>query len=132
MRTHFGLRYLPYVTDEQRQAWEVVSDKSHTTIDPLHSVVRQSQMELTNKHVERRLGQLPADLHDELRKMLDTPRGDHNDFQKELATTHEKMCHINVDMLKEFDAEFKELSDRTDTNISSMEAKQCPPQIRAL
>ena len=132
IHTHFGLRYLPYATADEQKSWQALDQVAQHQIDGLRSASKAREEELTKKYREQLLAKLPNRLHDDLRILLDTPPGERDEVQQELAEKYEDMLLFDVDRLKEIDSEFKQFSDRTDAQIKTLEVKTMPPQIRAL
>jgi hypothetical protein len=129
----WGHRLLPYVTTTERKQWEAEETK---LLDEIASLKRglESRAEPIRKGLaEERLAKLPAELHEDLRRMLVTPQDERTEVQKYLAEKFEKSLTIDFDDLKKVDSEFKKLADETDNAVKTVEAKRVPaPMIHAL
>ncbi|MEX2286438.1 MAG: PSD1 and planctomycete cytochrome C domain-containing protein [Planctomycetaceae bacterium] len=126
-------RLLPHVPTAERQAWQRHEQQLTTEIDGLKSALAKRTEESTATAVEKRIGELPQSLHDDLRRLLATPAEKRDEVQKYLAEKFEKHLRISPEELKKIDAEFAKFAEQTEAELKRLEARRQPePLIRAL
>ena len=126
-------RSLGYVTTAEREGWLASEGRLTARIQELSNALNEKQNTLQAKYRDERLACLPAVLHDDLRKMLDTPAAERTEVQNYLAEKFEKHLRLDSDELKKLDAPFKQLAEESQKQIDSLEARRLPePKIRAL
>ncbi len=128
-----GGRLLPQVTSAERHTWEANEERITREASTIRAKLESKQNVLIAKYLEKRLGDLPAVLRDDLKAMLATPAEKRDAIQKYLATKFEKELRIDRTALKAIDAAFKQESDQADAKLTALEAKrQEAPKIQAL
>jgi hypothetical protein len=126
-------RLLPFVTTEERQAWEAANAKLQSEIDTVQAALDRKTKELAPKYVEERLAQLPEALRADVRAMLAIAPDKRDAVQKYLAEKFEKQVRIDRDTLKKLDAAFKKDAEETEGRIRGLQGKKQPePKIQAL
>jgi hypothetical protein len=129
----WGHRLLPYVTTEERRRWESNDRRLADEIQATRHDLELLAAPLQKKHSDERLGGLPAQIQDDVRRMLATPAGERTEVQKYLAEKFEKAVTIDLEELKKLDPEFKKTADENDKRANALSAQRTPePKIHAL
>jgi mono/diheme cytochrome c family protein len=134
-------RLLPYIRptatpvqliqeEQEREARNEVLDRE---IKSLKDELDAKAEPIKKKILEQRLAQLPEGVHDDLRKVIDTPADQRTEVQKYLADKFDSLLKIKPVELKQADAEFQKFSGKSERQIKLLEAQREPePKIRAL
>ena len=134
-------RLLPYVTplanplrlDTERRKREANNDKLRKEIGALRAVLEEKAKPLKENIISRRLAKVPQVLHEDLRKMLDTPSAERSEFQKYLAEKFEESFEIHAEELNAMDAGYRKAAEEMGKRIKVLQSRVLPePRIRAL
>ena len=126
-------RFLPFVTTDERQAWERREKSIQAEIDTAKAALEKLKRELTEKLLAERLAKLSPELQTQLRTLKDTPKDQQTAEQKQLFAQHELLLSVSDDDLKKASAEYSKLDTDTGAAIKAAEGKRHPePRIRAL
>jgi hypothetical protein len=132
-RGPFSERRLPFALPEERRVWEQLDRQLNQERDALRTALQARTEELTKKHFEARLANVPAGERQQVREMLNIPAEKRTEAQKELAARYEAMLNVSVEELKTLEPEFKTLADQTDAQLKEIDARRKPaPSILAL
>jgi mono/diheme cytochrome c family protein len=137
---YFPGRYLPYVTpgatpvellEEQRNR-ELVNKNIEQEIKTIQTAWEQKQDEFKKKVVQKRLLSQPADLREDLTKLLATPPEKRDEIQKYLAEKFAAVLHVESAELNADPAYARE-SQEVEKKVKLLEYRMIPePKIRAL
>jgi len=134
-------RLLPYIKPgatpvqlmEQQQAREVHNEALDREIKAFNDVLGEKAEPIKKAILEKRLGEAPVGVRDDLRKTLDTAPEQRTEVQKYLADKFGKLLKIEAADLKQADAEYRRMAENTERQIKLLEAQKEPePRIRAL
>lgn len=126
-------RVLPFVTDEERAAWEAKKADIESQIKKLKDSIALEQKRLIEKHTTQRLAKLPAEIRDDLKRMLATPTEKRDDVLKYLAKKFEKQLRVDEATIKKLEPEFAKRMTAADKQTKDLTAKvPTEPRIRAL
>jgi hypothetical protein len=126
-------RYLTQVSDETKKLWQELRGPIADQIASAQKVLAEKEAEFRSRFVEDKLKEVPAELHDDLRAMLKTPKKDRTAEQLELAKNYEASLTVSVaDLVKKY-PEFKSLKAASDKRVKALQATlPAEPMIRAL
>ena len=125
-------RYLPHVTPAEKQVRGVARYKVQHEINTLNRKLSELGSNTTNRYLEARLQKLPAELRDDLRALLTTPKAQRTDTQIALAARYEQELRIDRRELIELDRDFKRQVTATKARVKKLEETKLPPAgIRA-
>ena len=122
----FAPRYLNQVTTAERRAWEA----DQNAAEPIEAALNALERPLQERHLERELAKLPAALHDDLRRTLQTPKDQRTEVQKYLAEKFEKSLRADRAALKAADAEFARFADEAERRLAHLRRPE--PLIQAV
>ena len=137
----FSGRYLPYVTPlatpfeimQEERARELKAAEIRTRTAALQAALKEKTAEAEKRVFEKRLLELPKELHEDIRKMFTTPAEQRTEAQKELASKYEERLRVNPRQLRRIDTEYGKEADETDRQVKALEATLMPePKIHAL
>ena len=129
----FDLRTLPYVTTQEKLAWESEKQRIEREIDVLRKDLEQRSAALQESTLNQRLAALPEVLRDDLRKMLATAPESRDDVLKYLAEKFESSLRVRQEDLPGLDAEFARAAKEIQDQIAAFESQRQPePMIQAL
>jgi mono/diheme cytochrome c family protein len=136
----FTGRYLPYVTPlatpfqlmQEQQERELRSTENKLRAASLQESLKQKAEEAAKRVVEKRLAELPKELRDELRKLLDTPDEKRTAEQKELAKKYEDKLEVSPRQLRKLDAAYGKEAAEVDRQVKALEAEVVEPKVQAL
>jgi Protein of unknown function (DUF1553)/Protein of unknown function (DUF1549)/Planctomycete cytochrome C len=136
----FSGRYLPYVTP-LATPYQLMQEQRERELQAAETKVRTAALqdelkpkaEAANKRVfEQRLADLPKELHDDLRKMFDTPADKRTESQKALAKKYESRLRVSPRELKKLDPAYAKEADEVDRQVKALAALSPEPKIHAL
>ena len=137
---YFPGRYLPYVTpgatpvellEEQRNR-ELVNKNIEQEIKAIQTAWEQKQDEFKKKVVQKRLVSQPADLREDLTKLLSTPPEKRDEIQKYLAQKFADVLRVDASELNA-DPVYARESQEVEKKVKLLEYRMVPePKIRAL
>ncbi len=134
-------RVLPYITpgatpaqlmaaEQQREA---SNEELNSQIAVLKVALGEKADPIRKKLQEEKLGRLPENLRDDLRKVLSTPPEKRNEVQKYLAEKFEKLLNVKPEELRRADPAYGKAAEETERQVKLLEARKIPkPEIRAL
>jgi hypothetical protein len=137
----FPGRYLPYVTPlatpfelmQEERARELQAAEVRTRTAALQAALKEKTSEAEKRVFEKRLLELPKELHEDLRKMFNTPAEKRTEAQNELARKYEERLRVNARQLRSVDPDYGKEADETDRQVKTLEATLMPePKIDAL
>jgi mono/diheme cytochrome c family protein len=134
-------RYLPYITpgatpvqlmEEEKQRQQRIFDLQKE-IESLQGMLAEKAAPLKKKVVDQRLEELPRELREDLRGVIDTAPDKRTEAQKYLANKFEKQLKVEIADLKKLDPAFRKEAREIEKKIKLVESSKPPaPQIRAL
>ena len=136
-----GYRMLPYVdpgTNPLKQAELDRTRKAHNEkvdrqVAALLEELEKKAKPLREKLLEKRLAALPAELHQDLRKMLATPVKERSAPLNYLAEKFGKALEIDPEELQKLDPDYQRSAEESARRVATVEATKLPdPQVRAL
>ena len=119
-------RYLPHVTPAEKDARDRARYIVQHEINTLNREVETLKEPTAKRYVEARLQKLPAELRDDLRRLLSTPETQRTDTQIALAARYEDGLRITADVLKELDVEFKRQVAAAEARIKTLTETKLP------
>ncbi|PYV36368.1 MAG: hypothetical protein DMG06_30890 [Acidobacteria bacterium] len=121
-----GTRYLPYVIPGATPVQLIIEEGKREALE-------QKAEPIKKKLLDQKLAQLPATLHEDLRRMLVTPPDKRNELEKYLAEKFEKILKIEPEELKRSDAGYKKEAEESERQVKLLEFRKLPePKITAL
>ncbi len=138
-RTFTG-RYLPYVTPnatpfqimQEERARELQAAEAKVRTAALQEGLKKSAEEANKRVFEQRLAELPQELHEDVRKMFNTPADKRTEAQQELAKKYEARLRVNPRQLRRIDPAYGKEADEVDRQIKAFAAQSPEPKIHAL
>ncbi|MCI0626386.1 MAG: PSD1 and planctomycete cytochrome C domain-containing protein [Acidobacteria bacterium] len=134
-------RHLPYVTPgatpmqvlQQEREREERNREIQQQVETLLSLLKQSEEQVFKRILEQRVKEIPEELREDVRKLLDTPPDKRDGAQKYLFAKFQTRLTVNAPELKTLDAEYRRLAEETERKIKLLQASRPPePLIRAL
>ena len=126
-------RYLPHVTSEEKKTRDRARNVIQHEINTLNQELTELETRTSNRYLETRLRELPAELRDDLRTLLATPPKQRTDTQIALAARYENDIRIGRDELIKLDKDFKERDAATKARVKELtNAKPPSAGIRAV
>ena len=137
----FGYRSLPYVEPgmnplkhaEQANLRKALNEELDGQIKAVQDSLRKKAEPLRARLIEKRLAALPADLHEDLRRMLSTPVKERDALQKYLAGKFGAMLEVDPKELNKLDPDYRRAAEESSRRVATLEARKLPdPLVRAL
>ena len=122
-------RFLDQVTPDILAKWEAARDAAREQAAPVEKQLAERRQSLREKHLDTQLAELPPSLHDDLKRMLRTPKSERDDVQKYLASKFEDQLTLSDAALSRKDKDVAALEKKIKTIESEIPPK---PQIGAL
>jgi len=138
---NLGYRMLPYADpgiNPLKQAEVERARKAHNEgvdrqVAALGEELDKKAKPLREELLKKRLEALPADLHEDLRKMIVTPVKERSALQKYLAEKFGKELEIDPEELQKLDPDYRRAAVESGRRVATLEATKLPdPQVRAL
>lgn len=127
----------PVVAAERQKADQATNTKLSERINPLQQALAEKAKPLEEEIIESRLAMQPAELRDDLRRMLATPADKRDDRLKVLADKYE--FYVNIDrndrdnLLKDTYPEYRAAAEETEKTILWLRSRLIRhPKVRAL
>ena len=126
-------RYLTHVSDDVKARWQESRRPIETQIEAAQKEIAKTESEFRSKYLDEKLNDVPAELREEIRAMLNLSPEKRDTRQRELAKKFEKkLTAASADLSKKY-PEFKKLKAASDKKIKDLQAKlPTEPMIRAL
>ena len=126
-------RYLTQVSDETKNRWQETRRPIEEQIAAAQKELSGKEAEFRSRFVDEQLKDVPAELHDDLRTMLKTPKKERTPEQLELTKEYEASLTVSsADLVKKY-ADFKSLKSALDKRVKDLQATlPAEPMIRAL
>ena len=126
-------RVLDFVTAEEKAEWQAEQAAIEKQIAELKSNLARQRLQLTEKHVAARIAKLPAELREDLKKMLATPAAKRDAVLRYLGTKFEKQLAVTETELKKLEPGYAKQVANIEIQTKDLTAKMpSRPIIRAL
>ena len=126
-------RYLPQVSDETMNRWQDARRPIEEQIAAAQKELAEKEAEFRSRFVDENLKDVPAELHDSVRAMLEMSKKERTPEQLEIAKKYEASLTVSdADLVKKY-PDFKPLKVALDKRIKDLQATMpAEPMIRAL
>ncbi|MCH8830449.1 MAG: DUF1553 domain-containing protein [Planctomycetes bacterium] len=126
-------RLIDFVSKEDTKRWNAEKKKIGRKIAAVKAELEILRKQHTAKHVARRIAKLPADVREDVRKMLAVPKEKRTPKQKQLAVRYEKRLRITDAQLRKLDRIYLRAAVKTQRAVKTLTLSMPgPPAIRAL
>ncbi len=126
-------RYLTQVSEETTKRWQQARRPIEAQIAAEQQELADREAEFRSQFIDEKLKDVPAELHDDLRTMLNTPKKDRTAEQRTLSKKYEAALTVSADDLVKKYAGFKSLKAASDKRLKALQATMpAEPMIRAL
>ncbi|NQV25730.1 MAG: DUF1553 domain-containing protein [Rhodopirellula sp.] len=126
-------RNLSHVTAEATKQWKDARRPIEKQISDSEKEIADRETEFRTQFITEKLQDVPEELHKDILAMLQIPKKQRNDSQRQLANDYEKLLTVtSADLVKKY-PQFKTLKAASDKQIKALQVKlPAQPMIRAL
>jgi hypothetical protein len=126
-------RFLPYVTADLEQTWQIEKENIDQQINTLKTKLNKQFTTRRQKFIDQKLTEIPEEVREEVQQLLKVSDKKRTTEQQELAKEYESKLTISDKELTKQHADLAKLQTQTDKQIKSLQNKlPNQPMIRAL
>ena len=126
-------RFLPYVTADLEQTWQIEKKDFDQQINTLKTKLNKQFTARRQEFIDQQLTEIPAEVREEVGKLLNVSDKKKTTEQRQLAKEYESKLTISDKELTKQHADLAKLQTQTDKQIKSLQSKiPSQPMIRAL